>query len=138
MAFNSDEYSWRDLQVFMLGRLITGIQGVSYTLRQTKENIYAKGDKPHSRGHGNKEYDGSVTLLQSEVEAIQAELGDDEDLTDLRDMTIVVSYAPENGGVTTDELLAVEVTELPKGGSQGDTSMPSELNIVIGDINYNV
>ena len=38
--FNSKEYQWSNVHVYLLGRAVTGIQGVSYTAKQEKEFVY--------------------------------------------------------------------------------------------------
>lgn len=136
--FNSDEYAWIDMQIFFLGKLVTGIRGITYTASQSKTNIYAKGKKPVARGRGNVEYEGEVMLLQSELEALQAAAGQGKTVLDIRPFDIVVSYAPE--GVVnpvTDILKSVEFNEVEKGMVTGDEFKEITLPIVIGDIKYN-
>ncbi len=136
---NGNEYAWEDIQVNILGRLVEGITAVEYSTKRQHDNIYGRGNKPRAMGRGKKEFSGSITLLQSEVEAIQAALPKGKDLTDIAAFPIVVSYAPEAGGnITTDSILSARFTEVKKGGKQGDTSMPVELPLAIGDILYNV
>lgn len=136
--FTSEEYSWSDIEMTMLGRVVIGFRKISYTEKQTKTNIYARGNKPVARTRGNKEYEGSVMLLQSEVESLQAELAAGKSLNDIGPFDITVSYAPASGNIKTDILKACEFTEITKGMSQGDSNMEIELPIIIGDIDYNV
>jgi hypothetical protein len=137
--FDSNEYSWADVQVVMLGRPVTGIRGIRYKISRTKTNIYAKGSDPHSRTRGNKEYEGEINLLQSELEAIQKGLKKGQDITDVKPFDIVVSYAPEDGGsIVTDILKAVEFTEVEKSLNQNDPFMELTLPLIVGKIQKNV
>lgn len=121
MSFNSAEYSWSDVKVVMLGKPIGGLRGVKYKKTQEKEVIYGAGNQPRAIQRGNKSYEGEIVLLQSELEALNRAAGEGKDLTDLRDVNIVVAYAPEQGlPLVTDVILNVEFSEFEKGMSQGD------------------
>jgi len=128
------EYAWEDIIVVAFGRPLTGIQGIEYTTSKVRNPIYGRGDKPHSISRGQKSFTGTMTLLQSELEAIHKQLPPGKDITDIVEFTIVVSYAPEGGVITTDKLMSCCVTELKKGMKTGDDSMVIELPLVIGDI----
>jgi hypothetical protein len=136
---NGNEYSWEDLQVVMLGRPLLGITGIEYKEEQTKTNIYGRGNKPVARTRGNKTYSGSLVILQSEYEALQATAGEGKSLNDLPRFDITVAYAAASGGViTTDVLRNVEFTDLTKALNQGDANMNVSLPLIIGSIDYNV
>ena len=74
---NTREYEWSDVTVVMAGRPVTGLRGVKYTAKQEKEALHAAGNKPVSIQRGNKTYEGEVTLLQSEYEALKIASGGD-------------------------------------------------------------
>ena len=116
---NTREYEWSDVSVVLAGRLVTGLRGVKYSAKQEKELLHAKGNKPHSIQRGNKTYDGEITLLQSEYEALkQASGGDILDSS----VDIVAAYGNPTAGdvVTTDVLIGVEFTEDNTEWKQGD------------------
>lgn len=121
MRFNSAEYSWADIKVVLLGKPIGGLRGVKYKKTQEKEVIYGAGDVPRAIQRGNKAYEGEITILQSELEALNRAAGKGKDLTDLRGVNIIVAYAPEQGlPLVTDVIQNVEFTEFEKGMAQGD------------------
>lgn len=136
MNFNSREYEWADMSVIIAGRDVTGIRAVQYSSSQEKEAMYAKGNKPHGIQRGNKAYSGSVTLTQSELEALEEASGGD--LLDAR-LNIVVMYGNPSRGDTikTDLLQGVEFTEVPKGMNQNDKFMEVELPIIMMDVKKN-
>jgi hypothetical protein len=120
MEFNSAEYGWVDIEVFLLGRLITGLRGIKYKSSQEKEVIHASGNEPRAIGRGNKTHEGTITLLQSEVQALERAAGEGNDIYDLRNLTIAVAYAPKDGGaISTDIIQNAEFTEVEKGMEQG-------------------
>lgn len=137
MVFNSNEYEWSDLEVEMAGRVITGIRGIKYSSKQEKEVIYAKGNSPHAIQRGNKSHEGSITLLQSELEAlVEAAKGDILDLS----VNISVAYgnALRGDAVKIDVIKNVQFTESPKEMKQGDKFMEIELPFIALDIKRQV
>lgn len=117
--FNSREYQWSDVNALMGGRLITGLRAVRYKRSKEKELLYGAGSEPLSIQSGNVAYDGEVTMLQSEYQALSLSGGGS--VLDLQ-LDIVVAYGnPAAGDVmTTDKLLGCQFTEEEKSISQGD------------------
>ena len=129
---NTREYEWSDVTVVLAGRLVTGLRGVKYSAKQEKELLHAKGNKPHSIQRGNKTYDGEVTLLQSEYEALkQASGGDILDAS----IDIVAAYGNPSAGdvITTDMLVGVEFTEDNTEWKQGDKFQEKTLPFIFID-----
>lgn len=124
-GFNSDVYAWKDLSVVMLGRTITGIQGLTYNLSTEKELVFGSGQNPLAVKAGNKSVEGEIMLLQYEYEAldtaIKAALGPDADVTDVQ-LDIVASYGD---GTTpkTHVVVGASFTEVPLGMEQNDKFM---------------
>ena len=131
--FNSREYEWSDVQVVLANRNVSGLRGISYSSSQEKEALYAKGNKPHSIQRGNVSYSGSIRLLQSELEALQAAAGGS-----VLDITtdVVVSYGDPSKGdvIRTDLIRGVEFTEEPKSINQNDKFMEIELSFIAIDV----
>lgn len=130
---NTREYEWSDVTVVMAGRPVTGLRGVKYSAKQEKELLHAKGNKPHSIQRGNKTYDGEITLLQSEYEALkQASGGDILDAS----LDIVAAYGNPTAGdvTTTDVLVGVEFTEDNTEWKQGDKFQEKTLPFLFIDL----
>lgn len=138
--FNSKEYSWANVEIVMLGRPVIGIRGVTYKETQEKEYVYARGNKPRSIQKGNKAYEGSISLLQSELEALIQSAGKNRSLTDLPPFNIVVAYIPDEGvgTIVTDVIKNCEFKENSKAIKQGDKFMEIELPLIALDIDFNV
>ena len=109
--FNSKEYEWADIDVVMGGRSVTGIRGIKYDTKKEKEQIYAKGNKPHAIQSGNYEHSGEITLLQSEYNALrQAAKGDILNVS----LDIVVAYGnPSRGDTVTVDTLSLRRAAKP-------------------------
>lgn len=132
---NTREYEWSDVTVVMAGRPVTGLRGVKYSAKQEKELLHAKGNKPHSIQRGNKTYDGEITLLQSEYEALkQASGGDILDAS----LDIVAAYGNPTAGdvITTDVLVGVEFTEDNTEWKQGDKFQEKTLPFLFIDLKH--
>ena len=129
---NTREYEWSDVTVVLAGRLVTGLRGVKYSAKQEKELLHAKGNKPHSIQRGNKTYDGEITLLQSEYEALRKASGGD--ILDAS-MDIVAAYGNPTAGdvITTDMLIGVEFTEDNTTWTQGDKFQEKTLPFIYLD-----
>ena len=129
---NTREYEWSDVTVVLAGRLVTGLRGVKYSAKQEKELLHAKGNKPHSIQRGNKTYDGEITLLQSEYEALKKASGGD--ILDAS-IDIVAAYGNPSAGdvVTTDMLVGVEFTEDNTEWKQGDKFQEKTLPFIYLD-----
>ena len=129
---NTREYEWSDVTVVLAGRLVTGLRGVKYSAKQEKELLHAKGNKPHSIQRGNKTYDGEITLLQSEYEALKKASGGD--ILDAS-IDIVAAYGNPTAGdvVTTDMLIGVEFTEDNTEWKQGDKCQEKTLPFIYLD-----
>lgn len=130
--FNTREYEWADINVVMAGRNVTGFRAVSYTSKQEKEALYAKGNKPHSIQRGNKSYEGSISLVQSEYEALKQAAGGD--ILDAS-IDLVVSYGNPTKGdtIVTDLLQGVEFTDDKTEWKRGDKFQEKELPFIFLD-----
>jgi hypothetical protein len=127
--FDSRQYEFADITVFMAGRDVVGLRGISYTSKIEREPLHGKGRYPMSIQSGNVTFEGSIKLVQSELEGLQnAGKGSILSLT----VDITVSYGnPSNGDpITSDVIKGVRFTEEPKEYSQGDKFMEIEIPFI--------
>ena len=130
--FNSREYEWSDITVVVAGRPVTGFRAVDYSSKQEKEALYAKGNKPHGIQRGNKSYEGSITLLQSEYEALRQACGGDV-LDASFDLVVAYGNASKGDAIVTDILVGAEVTEDNTEWKQGDKLQEKKLPFIFLD-----
>ena len=138
MAFNSREYSYCDVQATILGRPLTGLRGIEYTAKKSKEALFGAGVNPKSIQHGRREYEGTLTVLQSEMEALNR-AAKEAGYTDCLDLEfdIVVTYT-SGETVTTDIIRCASITEFPKGMKEGDLNSVHALPFIALGIDTNV
>lgn len=136
---NKQEYAFEDIRVNILGRELEGIRGVEYGANKEHFNIHGRGNKPVSMGKGKKDAEpGTLTILQSEFEAIQSALPRGKDPTDIDPFPMVISYAPEGGVVVTDIVPNCRVNRYKKGMSTEDGFMTIVLELTTGIPQLNV
>ena len=121
VVININEYSWADVEIFLLGKKVTGARGVKFKSAQEKEHIHAAGNNPVGIGRGNKTYEGELKILQSELEALTNAAGTGNDVVDIPPFDIAVAYAPKTGGVISSYIIKfAEFTEVEREMNQND------------------
>ena len=132
-------FSWKDINVVILGRTVTGIQNVEYKISQEKEEVMGRGNQPLGIVSGSKKYTGKITLLQYELESLVAAaklVNPNYNVTDIA-FDIVVSYG-EGDIAKTDIIQSCEITEYQKGMSTSDKNMVVELPFLALGVQENV
>lgn len=138
-TINQVQYEWGHITTVVMGRPVVGIQGIEYKKAQEKEHLFGRGNKAIGIQKGNQKCDGTLTILQAELEAMCSAAGARKSVTDLGAIDITVAYVPENSTkITVDILRGVEFTEMPKGMKQGDKNAEHALPFICLDIEYGV
>lgn len=133
---NGRQFSWEEVSVVINGKLLEGIQGIDYTTKRDHFNIKGRGAENNSTARGQKDYSGKLTILQSEVEALQLALPPGKDLTDI-EFDTTVGYVPETAGAAIfDKLLGCRIEEVTKAYKNSDGFMVIDLPMKIFKIFY--
>jgi hypothetical protein len=133
--FNSRQYEWADLTCIAGGRDLTAIRGVKYSEKIEREAIYAKGRNPHSIQSGNIMIEGELTMLQSELLALETSGGGS--ILSLS-IDVIVNYGTIGSVLRTDRLEGVRFTEAPKELKQGDKFMEVTIPFVCLNLVNNI
>jgi len=132
---NGVNYSWANIKLVLFGVPVVGITKIEYKKKQKKENHYGMGTEPVSRGYGNVEYEGKITLYKDEWNAIiAASVNRDPLAIDFFD--IQVSFSGTRVATSLDVLHACEFLEDPFTIGQGDTKVMIDLPLIIGSIEH--
>lgn len=139
IIINNREYAWGDVSVFLFGQPVLNILGVSYKTKKTKTVGYGQGRNPRRTQHGKREYDGTLTLTQSEVIALNrsARAKGYKDILDV-DFDIIVKYATEEGVMTIDKICCASFTESGSELKEGDAEMSIALPLIALDIQLDI
>lgn len=132
---NGVNYSWSNVKLVLFGVPVIGITQIEYKRKQTKENNYGMGTEPISRGYGNKEYEGKITLYREEWNSIIA-AAPSRDPLEISPFDIQVSFSGSRVAPSLDILRACEFLEDPFTIAQGDTKAMVEIPLIIGLIDH--
>lgn len=131
---NGINYSWVDITVVVFGVPLTQITSIEYKRKREKKNNYGAGPEPVSRGKGNYEYEGSVTLYMDVIQQILA-TSPGFSILEIPPFSIIVEFSGDGVPLSTHTLDNVEWTEDPLEGKQGDTSLLCKLPFVFAGLN---
>ncbi len=111
-------YNWSECEIRFNGRLLTSVQGVAWNHKQEKTAIYGKGNKALAIQEGNESVDGSLTLMQSELEALLDECPENKAIR-LKNADLQVAF---NDGeqVVRYTIKGIAFTEEPHDHKQND------------------
>lgn len=123
--FDSREFEYADVKVSLLGVELTGLRGNTYKKSQEKELVYGQGNDPKAIQRGQKKYEGSLMLLKSDFDILDAaaRAAGYEDLVDVPGKLINITTVYDKGDgspLATDVCQNVEFTEVEDGMKTGD------------------
>ena len=137
MAFNSDEYAWKDLTAVGGGRVLAGLTKVKHETKLEREYVYGKGNAPRAIQDKNIEHSGELEMLQSEYQAL-VKASPNNDILKLTLDNLTLSCAPAGGVPTTDQLCHVKFTSKGKEMTQGDGHIKITLPFMFLDIKEDI
>jgi hypothetical protein len=133
--FNTKEQEWSDVGIRIDGAELIKCTGIEYSCKQKQEHLYAAGNKPIGIQSGNREYSGTLTILNSCLDELNtaAIAAGAPDILGVS-FDIVVSYA---AATARDEVIEVlmgcRVSEAPKNWKQGDMHAECKLPFLFLD-----
>jgi hypothetical protein len=130
---NGTNYVWANIKLVLFGVPVVGVTKIEYKRKQTKENNFGAGTEPISRGYGNVEYEGSISLYLDEWKKIKLASPNRDPLA-IAPFDIQVIYGGSRVTAIVDVLRNVEFTEDPLSTSQGDTKIIVDIPLIIGGI----
>lgn len=141
MSTNSAEFAWCDISVTAMGRTFERILEVTYDVEVDKKQIYGSGKKVKGIQRMNEKPVVSLTLGQSELEAmirVAQKTNPNAKFTDLV-MDIQVHYLDtDKAALVKDRIIGAEFTKQTKSMKQGDSDMEIKLDGLAQDILYNI
>lgn len=132
---NGKSYEWSDITMNVMGVPIVGVTAIKYDETQNMTNVYGAGRRPVSRGYGSIEPTASVTLLMEEIENLQS-VAPNGLLMDIPEFDIVVAFIDSALIPRTHKLRNVRFKKNAREVSQGDTSIPVELELIISHVDW--
>mgnify|MGYP000072952152 CR=1 FL=1 len=130
---NGINFSWGNLSLVLFNSVVIGVTEIEYKEKQVKENNYGMGQQPVSRGYGNEEYEGSITMYLDEWKRIIKASPNNKPLS-IAPSDIQICFAGSRILPNKDVLKMVEFLENPMSAKQGDTKLLVTIPLIIGGI----
>lgn len=135
--FNSKEYEWSDVRLYIAGARVQKVTGVRYKMKQEKEYLYAEGNKVIGIQEGNFVPEGSITLLRGAIDDLNAaaRAAGGQNLLNLEFDIVVKFLASADGSrqMITNTLVRCQFTEYETALKQNDKKQEVELPIMYFD-----
>lgn len=138
IIINQNEFTYGDISIFLFGQPVGGLRGIDYKSSQKTEYVRGAGNQPRGVQSGEKEYNGTLTILQSELEKLNRSAvvkGYDSIIGVPFD--IVVCYTMV-GAVIIDRICSAVISEMPKGMKVGDMHAEHALPFIALGIEYGI
>lgn len=133
---NGEAYAWVDITVNIGGTIIAGITSIEYSEDAEVTNNYGAGRKPVSQSVGKSEFTASMTIDRAEYNALLRSAPGNS-LIKIPRFDVIVSYLPEGSAPTTDIIKGCRFKNNKGGGSEGDSTVMVDLELVPSDIEFN-
>lgn len=132
---NGVNYSWSNVKLNLFGVPVVGVTEINYGRKQKKENNYGSDVNPISRGYGNIENEGSITLYLDEWNRI-IQAATDKDPLGIAPFDIQVLFGGTSVNFKQDNLRGCEFLNDPFEAKQGDSKLMVKIDLVIGLIEH--
>lgn len=127
---NGSNFDWATISLVLFGVPEVGLTEIKYSRKQKKENNYGAGNIPVSRGYGNYEFEGSITMYLDVWKEI-IKNSPNRDPLSIPPFDIPVVYGNNPSNLTTDVLRQCEFLEDPFESKQGDTKLMVTIPLII-------
>ena len=139
MSYNSTEFAWKDLFVTAMGRLFERILEIEYDVEVDKKAIYGRGSKVKGIQPGREKPGGTLTIGQSEYEAMLRRAQQTNPNAKITDIVFDIQVHYQKGtDLIKDKLVGCEFTKAPKQFKEGDSDMVIKLPFMMMDVLYNM
>ena len=134
---NGKAYEWADILLNIMGAPMRGALAVEYEEPQSMANVKGPGRFPSARIYGSTDPKASITLLMSDVQALQAvaPLGR---LQDIPEFDIVVMYLDPANNTVKDIVRSCRFMTNGRSSAAGDDkAIEVKLDLVTAGIDFN-
>lgn len=134
---NGKAWGFASIRLSALGNTnIEGFTALEYKTTTEKTPVYGAGHKPLGMGRGNTNFEGSITLLQEELQALRA-AAPNGDITEipLFDMQVALADKPTDNAIV-HTLRGCSFKEDGLTANSGDAQLSIQIPLFITDISY--
>lgn len=136
---NGKYRNYTSIRANVFGRTFVGLMSINYKRSDSIDPVEVVGSsKPVGYTQGKSKFEGSVTLLTEEVDAIQASINEPgKTLQDIAPFPISVNYVDDNGLQVSHTLLGCKFKDNMRSGDSGNNdALTVEIPLYIHDINW--
>ena len=132
---NSEQYSYNDISIILGGRVLNQATGIEVEFGYEHEIVRGKGGKAQAINQKNHEVGGTVSMLQSEFEAIINTYGENYQK---QYFDVVWHFSPDGGTEHRTHLIkGLKLGKVKMGLKQGDAFMTIDVPFMALDIKLN-
>ena len=128
---NGVQLTGASVRVNILGVSLSGLKGIEFKKTSAKENVMAAGRNVNSRIYKGNAYEGKLTLLFSDLTALE-DASPDNDPTKLPPFDIIVTYR-EGTQIKSYTLVSCDITEWSNSVKTDDGALSTELPFIYAD-----
>jgi hypothetical protein len=118
------EFQWKDFSVLILGKILTGCTDFKWKYESDDAYVYGRGSTPLDIQSGNIKIEGTIKLLQSTFDELNAAAKSQNPsylVTDIR-FDVVEAYERQ-GLLKTNIIKGIKIASFDFGMKQGDKNM---------------
>ena len=135
MIINGNAYSNSDLGVFFDGVPVLGVSQISFGSSRNYEMNFGVSPHPYNRGAGKINHEASITLYNSELEALRV-ASPTGFLFDIPPFNITIEMSPIGKTPVVYTLFNVKLTNDGISTGVDDTKVETEITLSVGNIAY--
>jgi hypothetical protein len=132
---NGKAYEWADIALNILGTQFFGVTAIEYGETQDMKNIMGAGRYANSRTYGQIEATASITLLMSEVEALQS-VAPNGRIQDIPEFDIPVAYLDDRLTTVRHVLKNVRFTNNMRSSEPGNNAIETKIDLIISHVQF--
>ncbi len=130
---NGKAYEWADIALNILGTQFFGVTSIEYAENQDMKNVMGAGRYANSRTYGQIEATASITLLMSELEALQS-VAPFGRIQDIPEFDIPVAYLDDSLTTVRHTLKNVRFTNNMRTSEPGNNAIECKVELILSHI----
>lgn len=133
---NGTAYVWADIELYIGGRKVNGIDKITYKEGREKQDNFGAGSRPVSRGYGRIKAEGSLALHWEEIAAL-IETSPQRSLASIAPFVVTVTFLTPGATTATVHVLNnVEFMDTELSTNEGDMKIAVDLPLLISHITW--
>jgi hypothetical protein len=125
-----------DIQVVIMGQLMTGFTSIEYTDDQDIQNVHAAGSAVNARVHGKQNPTAKISFLASTLSAFQNLVPTTRRIQEIPEFDVIVTYVDSAYVTKVHVLKNARFKNNGRKAATGDGAIIVDVDLVISNIEY--